>query len=133
MTKKKMLLIFSHQLTDGQKDDAIKSLGIGGFLYMPANLQQKWSQVPSETISLKDYLKDIFDWILLNSVKDDYVLVQGDFGATYITVDFCLLNSRIPIYAAAKRDIAEEYNDDGKIIIKRAFSHDRFKKYERYV
>ncbi len=37
---KKMFLLFSHKLTQTQKDDAIKTLGIDEFVYLPENLQQ---------------------------------------------------------------------------------------------
>lgn len=127
---KRMLLIFSHKLTDKQKDDAIRNYKVNEFLYMPNGLQKKWSQVPTDVV-LKDYLKDLFFWILSNSEKYDYILVQGDFGATFMTVDFCFANDRIPIYSTTKRDIIEEKDDDESIIIKKSFSHERFRLYEK--
>ena len=42
---KKMFLLFSHKLTEIQREDAIKSLNIETFVSLPEKLQNYWSNV----------------------------------------------------------------------------------------
>ncbi len=124
-----MHLIFSHNLTDEQKADAIKTLGTEEFIYLPNELQQKWSNVPPDLERLNDFLSPIITYLKTNVRPNDYVLVQGDFGATYITVNFVKQLQATPIYATTKRQVIEVIEQD-KIIKKSIFKHERFRKYE---
>ncbi|MDI6604043.1 MAG: CRISPR-associated protein Csx20 [Thermoanaerobacteraceae bacterium] len=130
---KKMFLIFSHQLTDLQKQDACLNLNISEFIYLPDNLQRKWLDISpyEETLSL--FLQDLLDWLKINAKKDDYVLVQGDFGAVFLVVDFCFKNELVPVYSTTKRQIVNEETEGENVNISRVFSHVRFRKYERWV
>mgnify|MGYP000576647311 CR=1 FL=1 len=85
---KKMFLLFSHKLTQTQKDDAIKTLGIDEFVYLPENLQILFSNIPSDLNNLDEYLLPIKDFLKENSRFGDVVLIQGDFGAVYHMVNF---------------------------------------------
>jgi hypothetical protein len=130
---KKMFLIFSHQLTDLQKQDACLNLNISEFIYLPDNLQRKWLDISpyEETLSL--FLQDLLVWLKINAKKDDYVLVQGDFGAVFLVVDFCFKNELVPVYSTTKRQIVNEETEGENVNISRVFSHVRFRKYERWV
>ena len=55
----KMFLLFSHQLTDEQKKDAIENLKVTKFISLPEKLQKLWSNIPPEIESLGEYLNDI--------------------------------------------------------------------------
>ena len=72
----------------------------------------------------------IKNWLATNAKSDDIVLVQGDFGATFMIVDYCLDNNLIPIYATTKRNVEETILNEN-IISKRKFSHVLFRLYER--
>lgn len=130
---KKMFLIFSHKLTDSQKQDACLNLNISEFIYLPDNLQRKWLDISpyEETLSL--FLQDLLVWLKINAKKDDYVLVQGDFGAVFLVVDFCFKNELVPVYSTTKRQIVNEETEGENVNISRVFSHVRFRKYERWV
>ncbi|WP_418186832.1 CRISPR-associated protein Csx20 [Aliarcobacter lanthieri] len=126
---KKMFLLFSHKLTQTQKDNAIKSFGVKEFIYLPKNLQELFSNIPSDIYSLKEYLTPIKGFLKEYSKKDDVVIIQGDFGATFILVNFAKSLELKVVYATTKRVIQEFYEDD-KIVKKSIFEHERFREYE---
>ena len=125
----KMILIFSHTLTDEQINDAIANLNITEFVYMPQILQDTWSNIASSIHDMKKYLNEIHDFIISNSSKNDYILIQGDFGATYNTVNFCKENKRITIYSTTKRQSKEIYRNN---MVEKVsyFSHLSFREYQ---
>lgn len=128
---KTLFLIFSHTLTPEQVLDAEASLGVSEFIGLPPDLQTLFSQVPADLESLQQYLRPIFNWIDQNaSDNDDYVLIQGDFGATYLLVDYCkTFGYAIPIYATTERAVINETQEDGSVTVQRIFRHKRFRKY----
>ncbi len=125
----KMFLLFSHKLTDEQIKDARESLNVDEFIYLPKKLQKLWSDIPPDIEDIDDYLKPIEDFLKKYAKPNDYVLIQGDFGATYKLVNFAFGNKLIPIYSTTKR-IVKDINKDGKIITIREFKHCRFRKYK---
>ena len=127
---KSIFLLFSHKLTKPQIDE-LKRIGVNRYVYLDNDLQQIWSFVPTQEVNLKEYLKPIFEFLVNNAKKGDYVLVQGDFGATYLTVDFCFEHNLIPIYAVSKR-VAYEKIEDGEVIKVSRFKHEGFRKYMRW-
>lgn len=122
-------LLFNHTLTPEQEVDAKVSLEINKFVYLPDELQQIWSNVPSNLTSLDEYLKPISNHLKANLKPNDYILIQGDFGATYMMVNLAKSLGATPLYATTKRDVAEETKDD-QVIKKSIFTHGRFRVYE---
>jgi hypothetical protein len=125
---KKMILLFSHTLTDEQKQDAKTNWSIEEFITLPIALQTIWSNVPSELEDIVEYLKPIREFLLEKIEANDIVLVQGDFGATYKTVSFINSLNGLAVYATTKRDVIEK-EIDGKIIKTSVFKHIRFRRY----
>ena len=99
---KKMFLLFSHNLTQTQIDDAQNSLEIKEFVSLPNDLQMGWSNIPSEIESLKEYLIPFRNFLTENSEYDDVVLIQGDFGAVYQMVNFAKTLGLKTVYATTK-------------------------------
>ena len=126
---RKMILVFSHKLTQEQKDDAIENFGIKEFLSLPKELQNIWSNISPDIQTLEKLLEPIKEFIKNNSKKDDVVLVQGDFGAVYIMVNFVKDLELLGVYATTKRE-AKEYQENGKLIKQSIFKHRRFREYE---
>ena len=124
----KLILIFSHTLTEEQITDAKNSLDVDAFVYMPDNLVQLWANVPTHKINMHQYLEPIQNFIFTQATKNDFVLIQGDFGATYNTVTFCKNNQLKTIYSTTKRISKEIYGNNGveKISV---FSHVLFREY----
>ncbi len=126
---KNMLLIFSHQIMDKQKEEAEEKFGITNFVGLEDGLLEKWSNVPPNLEDLGKYLEDIIEWIEKNSKNGDYVLVQGDYGATMYIVNYCISEGLIPVYATTKRKVIEEKVGE-KIKFSREFEHVMFRKYQ---
>jgi len=125
---KKMILLFSHTLTLEQKEDAKTYLKVDEFISLPEELQKLWSNIPPELDNLDEYLKPISNYLKNNLKKGDYVLVQGDFGATCKMVSFIKNLKSIPVYATTKRN-AIERKVDGKVIKTAIFEHVRFRRF----
>lgn len=126
---KKMFLLFSHNLSQNQINDAINDFNIEEFVSLPKNLQDLWSDVPTQLENLKDYLLPIKKFLVENSDFKDVVLIQGDFGAVYHIVNFVKDLNLLAIYATTSREV-EEFQENGKNIKKSIFEHRRFRKYE---
>ena len=127
---KKLILLFSHTLTKAQEEDAKNTLGVTEFVFLTSDLQQKWSNVPDDLESITNYLSPIVEW--LNSIvnKNDFILIQGDFGATYYFVNWAFKNNAQPIYSTTKRVHIENKIGRNKIEIKKSFQHTIYRKYQ---
>jgi hypothetical protein len=148
-----LYLLFNHQLTAIQQADAHTSLGVQRIFDLPPDLQEFWRQIPPDLPELKDYLGPIKTWLSDSAVeasllrrsgyegrkgtiaksaqasKSDYVLIQGDFGACYIMVNFAFEIGLIPIYSTTLREAVEEHKDDGSVKLVHQFNHQIFRKY----
>lgn len=126
---KKILLLFSHKLTEKQIKK-LEEMGIEYKIELPEELQKKWSNInPLEENQAT--LNEIIEFISSNIEKDDFVLVQGEFGMVFAIVDFALRTGIIPIYSATKRICYEKNRDDGTTEIRHIYMHENFKKYKR--
>jgi len=126
----KMLLLFSHELTVDQREDADASLTINEFVPLPPHLQESWRNIPPMKSLLSDYLDLFRRWIEENADLGDYVLIQGDFGAAYSMVNFAFLSGLIPVYATTERESVETQMPDGSVKLERIFKHRMFRRYE---
>jgi len=120
----KLFLFFSHTLTTTQIEYAKEYLGIDKFVYLPKELQYTFSNVPPKLECLDEYVKPFYDFLDTNATKDDYVLIQGDFGLSYLLVEYCKRNQLTSIYATTKRVSSEK---NGVKVSK--FEFVRFRKY----
>lgn len=125
-----LLVIMSHQLSDIQIKEAKEVLKIDCIKTLPEELKQTWSNIEPDGELPIDVLTPIKNWIIQESNEQDYVLVQGEFGATFYLVDYCFNIKRIPIYATSIRQV-EEKVQDGVTITNRIFKHVNFRKYIR--
>jgi len=128
---KNLYLIFSHRLTDEQEKQAMEQLEIKECIYLPVSLQKLWSNIPPDIHSIKDYLVPLKEWLIGEAKPKDFVLVQGDFGATYIMVDLALSKGFVPIYATTKRYAEERIGPGGEIQLIKRFSHTQYRQYEK--
>ncbi|MBT3386898.1 MAG: hypothetical protein HOG03_23990 [Desulfobacula sp.] len=127
--KRKILLLFNHQFTIGQEEDARRSLGVKTILALPDHLKKLWSQIPPEKESIEAFLMPIKDWTQRKASNRDYVLIQGDFGATYLMVNFAFEQGLLPVYATAVRKASEKIQSDGSVKMEHVFNFCRFRKY----
>ena len=124
----KMFLLFSHKLTDEQIKDARENLGAEEFIYLPKELQEKFSNVPPDINDIKEYSKIFIDFLEKNVSNEDIVLIQGDFGVVFWVVEYCKKNNLKAVYATTKR-IVKEKNIDDKVVKISEFKHVKFRFY----
>ena len=124
----KMYLLFSHKLTKEQELDAKNTLNIEEFVYLPDNLQKLWSNIPPDINDIDRFLNPIKDFLKQNINEKDFVLIQGDFGATCKMANFVKTLNATPIYATTIRDAKEELIN-GNIVKTSIFKHVKFRSF----
>ncbi len=126
---KQLLLLFNHTLTAAQQRDARASLAIDCLVAMPPAVSVIWGQVPSDTPAISAHLQPVRRWLRQQANPGDYVLIQGDFGACFLMVNFVLERGLIPVYATTRREAVESHQSDGSVKTMHHFRHQRFRKY----
>jgi len=126
-----LFLVFSHKLTREQLEEANERFKVDKFIYLPEDLQSKWSNVPAQNDLPETYLDNIKEFLLLNMSEKNYVLVMGEYGLTYLMVNWCFENGFIPLYTTTNREYEAEVNQDGSIINKHIFKHIAFRLYKK--
>ncbi len=124
-----MFLMINHKLTDAQVQDAKVSLGVDKFMPLPLRLGNIWKNIPATEPSIKSCLIPKQEWVLSKSCENDYCLIQGDFGACHIIINFAFDKSLIPIYSTTQRKAKEEEEPDGTIRLTHIFNHNIVRKY----
>ena len=127
--KPSLLLLFNHSPTSLQEEDARAALGIERIVPLPEDLKPLWDAVPPELESIEGHLAPIREWAEESSRPGDYLLIQGDFGATYLMVRFAFERSLVPIYSTTRRDALEQHKPDGAVMLTHRFQHVRFRRY----
>jgi len=125
----KLFLIFNHTLTPEQESDARASLGVDEIEEMPQELHGIWSNIPPDKPAIDSLLKPVKTWLAENAEPDDFVLVQGDFGACYLIVTFAFEKGLIPVYSTTLRQTRETRGPDGSINVSRTFKHLIYRRY----
>lgn len=124
-----LLLLFNHTPTALQEEDARRSLGVEKIVHLPEFLRPVWNSVPPELEKIEGYLAPIRSWVLEASRTGDCLLIQGDFGVTYLMVRFAFENDLVPVYSTTERVADEEHGPDGSVRLVHNFKHCRFRKY----
>jgi len=129
MKNRQIALLFSHTLTLSQEKDVLETLEVRETHKLPKEEQALWSQVPvDKDLSFDAYLKSTKAFLTNTLNTGDFVLIQGDFGATYHMIQFCKSQSFTPIYSVNRR-VASEKIEDGKLIKYSEFEHECFREY----
>lgn len=126
-----LYVLFNHTLTADQEADARVSLGTERYVEPPASIRELWAHVPPELSDLDGYLEPVKEWLEVHARSGDPVLIQGDFGATWLMVRFAFELRLVPVYATTRRSAAEELQPDGSIRLIHRFKHVRFRVYGR--
>lgn len=123
---KTLFVLMNHELLPAQYQDAIESLGVTRAVSIS---DVNWSQISPDDETISHSLEGYKQALIKQSQQEDFLLVQGDFGATYHMIRFARSLGLIPIYATTKRHATQEIVD-GSVITKREFIHVRFREYE---
>jgi hypothetical protein len=126
-----LFLIFNHHFTPAQEADARASLGVVRIVVMPDEIRRVWGNVPPDLPEIRGYLAPVREWLTENAITGDYVLIQGDFGATCLMMRFALEEGLVPIYSTTRREAIEEHQSDGSVRMTHRFRHVRFRGYGR--
>ena len=125
---RRMFLLFSHDMTPTQREDAKNTFGIVEFVELPNKLQFLWSNIPADLDDIGVYLEPLKAYILKIAQPNDYLLVQGDFGGTYNMVNFSKIHDFVSVYATTNRNVIEK--KEGNTIVKKSiFEHVKFREY----
>lgn len=128
-TAHKLFLLFNHRVTSDQEVDAKVSLGVSMIIEPPESLKALWQNVPPERDAITGYLLPVQAWLSEKAGPGDYLLVQGDFGATYLMVHFAFEIGMVPIYSTTERMAVENHKEDGIVELTHDFKHRRFRRY----
>lgn len=128
----RLLVVFNHTLTRQQTADAKTKLGVQEIVNLPAELEKLWGQVPPEIDDLAKYLEPLIQWLSKESHKDDYILIQGEFGAAYYLVSWAESHGLKPIYSTTRRNAVETSHPDGSVSIQHNFYHVQYRPYNRW-
>lgn len=120
---KTLFILLNHKLNDEQRSEARTRFGIENFIDLT---NDKWSNIPPELECLDEILEEFKSALKSSAKSGDYLLVQGDFGATYTMIRYALNLGIIPIYATTKRVVIEAV-ENGVTINKKSFAHERFR------
>lgn len=125
-----LYLIFNHKITRLQENDARRSLGVERIVDLPLDLKEIWCNMPPELVEISEHLESVKQWLASKAKANDFVLIQGDFGACFLMVNFALERGLVPVYSTTKREATEEYGEDGSIRMTHRFEHRMFRRYE---
>ena len=124
-----LFLLFNHSLTDFQKADAQNSLNVENIENPPEDVRNLWSKIPADIENIFYFLSPVRQWLDENAKERDILLVQGDFGATYLMVDFALKSKLTPVYSTTARSVIEKELENGHVNIEHHFCHVRYRRY----
>ncbi len=126
----KLLVIFNHTLTADQEADAHRSLGVTEIVHPPPALSNLWANIPPEPECIDGLLEPLLGRLEENGTVEDYVLIQGEFGATCLLVRHVDGLGMIPVYSTTSRKAFEEVLDNNEVRVSHRFRHVRFRRYE---
>ena len=128
--EKKMKTAFcllNHKLTENQLSELTSKFNVSTIVYTSAELSASWAQIPATENLDMSIIGKVIEW-LKDSAEGDVFIIQGEFGSTFLLVDYALRKHLIPLHAVTKRIETEEVEGE---IVKRhyEFKHVCFRKY----
>ena len=123
----KVFCLLNHSLTKKQIEELRNRFCANEIIYPSENLSARWSQIPtSEELDIST-VKNVIEWLTI-AEEGDFFIVQGEYGLTFILVDYALQHKLIPLYAVTKR-MASERVEGEKVSRQYVFEHVCFRKY----
>lgn len=125
--ERKVLLLFSHQLTENQEKELVENFKIKKIVSLSSELQEMWSNVSIKK-NYKENLEKIKKYIEENFNENDVMLVQGNWGYTYNIVKWSIEKKLVPVYSYTERNV-EEIKDGENVKKISYFKHVKFIEY----
>ncbi len=126
--ERKVLLLFSHQLTGNQEKELVENFKVKKIVSLSSELQEMWSNVSIKE-NYKENLEKIKKYIEENFNENDVMLVQGNWGYTYNIVKWSIEKKLVPVYSYTERNV-EEIKDGENVKKISYFKHVKFIEYE---
>lgn len=126
----KAFVLLNHTLTQNQTKELESKFSIKEIVYPEKELSQKWSQIPAAENVDMGIIQSIVSWLSI-AQENDVLIVQGEFGSTFMIVDYALKNKLIPVHAVTKR-VAKESRDGETVHREYIFEHVCFRKYKYF-
>ncbi|MBP5451329.1 MAG: hypothetical protein J6Y16_03735 [Treponema sp.] len=127
---KKAFCLLNHELTQNQIAELKGKFRIERIVYPREELSKMWSQITATEELDMDVINTVVSW-LSSANQNDVLIVQGEFGSTFMIVDYALKNGLIPLHAVTERVANEQRN--GEIVYRQyIFEHVCFRKYKYF-
>ncbi|MCR4938720.1 MAG: hypothetical protein K5930_01265 [Treponemataceae bacterium] len=126
----KAYCLLNHELTENQEKELSSKYNCTKIIYPAEELKAAWSQIPAVDRIDRNVIRSVTDW-LDGAEKGDVLIIQGEFGSTFMIVDYALRKELIPLHAVTKR-VATEKRDGEKVQRQYIFEHVCFRPYEYY-
>ena len=127
---KKSFCLLNHTLTQNQLTELREKFNVEEIVYPSEELSKKWGQIPAVQELDMGLILDVTEW-LSSANQNDVLIVQGEFGSTFMIVDYALKKNLIPVHAVTKR-VAQE-SREGEIVKRQyVFEHVCFRKYKYF-
>ncbi len=126
----KTFCLLNHSLTQNQLAELEQKFNSSEIIYPEEKIANLWAQIPPEDFDC-GIIDDAILWLKENSSPGDLFIVQGEFGSTFMLVDFALKNNLVPLYATTRR-VAKEKREGESVFREYIFEHVCFKKYRYF-
>lgn len=126
----KAFCLLNHELTQNQILELKDKFGVEKIEYPSEQLSKSWSQIPAVEEIDMNIITVIVNWLSLAN-QNDVLIVQGEFGSTFMLVDYALKKNLVPIYAVTTR-ISKEVRVGEQVQKVNMFEHVCFRKYRFY-
>jgi hypothetical protein len=122
--------LLNHVLTANQIGELENNFGVERIIYPEPELSAAWGNIPTEKTLTTGHLLPFSRW-LSAATNGDVVVLQGEAGATFALVDFCLSRGLVPLHSVTRR-IAQESREGEKVLRSHVFEHVCFRRYRYY-
>lgn len=122
--------LLNHPLTAKQIEELRGKFGVVQIKYPTQELSAQWSQVSATENTDMELIAFVTEW-LQSARKNDILIIQGEFGTTFMLVDWALKQGLVPLHAVTRR-IAKEQQNGETVHRQYVFEHICFRKYEYF-
>lgn len=106
-----IIIITNEKLQDEEKNKIIDKYKIKKIKLLPEGTQKKWNEIDTNTDISHKNLNDMKTMIEKNIGEGDYILIQGEPGATFKIVSWAKEEGFIPIYSFIDKEKNVEYRE----------------------
>lgn len=124
---KRAFCLLNHVLTEKQVAELKERFDAETIVYPQEELSQTWAQIPPIPEFDAETIGSAVRW-LSSARKGDILLAQGEFGHTFMLVDWALKHGLVALHAVARR-VSLELRVGEQVRKQNVFEHLCFRKY----